>query len=323
MEDKVLNPLTSRYVIKTGKVAKKLYEMLLKGEIKLSRNDTAILKEVFGDKKVEKLFHNLSEFSNIKEIKTQGTSKIYTAILEGETYYIKEVVKKNGNKKNCLVLSLNETIASKIYTDVYNVDAIKLYLIINDSNKKIQEYLVASKKIEIDTCEPISKDCRDLIENKISGAIEPLLVDCIVANWDIGSRGNVGIINSPNGKKAFRIDVGGSLLFRAMGNKRSYGDIPTEHINFFKSENKGYKLFKNINIKQVDQVYEVIEKANLDKLTRIEKNFLDIFPENKDFITNCITTVRKRHNYYISNKPTVVKFLKSKILNPEKKLSLY
>jgi hypothetical protein len=41
----------------------------------------------------------LSEFSNIQEIFTQGTSKTYNGYLNNEKYFIKEVVKSSKDKK--------------------------------------------------------------------------------------------------------------------------------------------------------------------------------------------------------------------------------
>lgn len=161
-------------------------------------------------------------------------------------------------------LAINELLASKIYTEIYNIDAIKLYIIVNDlPNNTLtdQKYLVGSKSILIDACEHITKDCEDLIENKISGAIEPFFVDCILANWDIGSRGNVGIITDGKKRTAFRIDVGGALLYRAMGAPRVFGVIPNEHESFFNISNKGYKLFKNLNTKQINIMFNVISKV--------------------------------------------------------------
>jgi hypothetical protein len=42
----------------------------------------------------------LSEFSNIQEISTQGTSKTYNGYLNNEKYFIKEVIKSSKNRKN-------------------------------------------------------------------------------------------------------------------------------------------------------------------------------------------------------------------------------
>lgn len=271
---------------------------------------------------------HLDDFNNINSINTQGTSKIYNGILNNEKFYIKDVVKSRGsnNRTNMygiydIELAINELLASKIYTDIYGIDAIHLFLVVNNANEKYPRYMIASKAIEIDTCEPITTDCRDLLDNKIQGGIEPFLVDCIMANWDVGSRGNVGIITNKNTKKAFRIDVGGSLIFRAMGQKRNFVNTPNEHVNFFVPSNKGHKLFKNLTPVQIHEMFNIITKVDPSIFgilkNKMEKliNDLDIPDSDKKLsnsIINSINTVKKRHDYYINNRKNIETFLLEK-----------
>jgi hypothetical protein len=345
--DKIQNPLTGRLVIANGTVAKKLYNMHIKGQLSLPRKDYIILKKYFAKIKAkeadikedpkpkrsivnESLLINLSSFENIKVVSTQGTSRIYNAMYKGQKYYVKEVIKnpsgkqarKNEYDNYDIELAVNEVLASRLYVNVYKVDAVELYLVHNDSDdKRYHKYMVASKAIEIDTCEPISDDCRNLIENKIPGAIEPFLVDCILANWDVGSRGNVGIVYNNSKKEAFRIDVGGALLFRALGAKRNFTNVPNEHLQFFQFHNKGYKLFNNITKEQIDKCYKVIERVNLEKIDKQGKllqNVVETLPDKKDIdkatkVLSVLDTVKDRHEYYINNKPAIVKFLESKL----------
>lgn len=269
---------------------------------------------------------HLDEFSNISQINTQGTSKIYNGILNNEKYFIKDVVKTIGTKSRTnmygvydIELAINELLASKIYTDIYGIDAIHLFLVVNNSNDKYPKYMIASKAIEIDTCEPITQDCKDLLDNKIPGAIEPFLVDCILANWDVGSRGNVGIIGNRR-KKAFRIDVGGSLMFRAMGQRRDFKNIPNEHENFFIQSNKGYKLFKSLTEKQIDKMFailETVDKSIFDAIKKQIEQHIDNI-EKQDLvlakkILKCMDTVEARHNFYVKNKTKIQKFLNDKV----------
>ncbi len=269
---------------------------------------------------------HLEEFSNMSQINTQGTSKIYNGHFKNEKYFIKDVVKSIGTNSRTnmygvydIELAMNELLASKIYTDIYGIDAIHLFLVVNNSNEKYPKYMIASKAIEIDTCEPITQDCKDLLDNKIPGAIEPFLVDCILANWDVGSRGNVGIIGNRR-KKAFRIDVGGSLMFRAMGQRREFKNIPNEHDNFFIQTNKGYKLFKSLTEKQIDKMFtilEIVDKSVFDNIkNQIEQNInfidkQDLVLANK--ILKCMDIVKARHNFYIKNKNKIQKFLNDKV----------
>lgn len=271
---------------------------------------------------------HLNEFTNLTSINTQGTSKIYNGILNNEKYYIKDVVKSIGssNRTNMygvydIELAMNELLASKIYTDIYGIDAIHLLLVINNHNEQYPKYMIASKAIDIDTCEPITQDCKDLIDNKIPGDIEPFLVDCILANWDVGSRGNVGIVTAKRKKTAFRIDVGGGLMFRAMGERRKFTNIPTEHENFFIQSNKGYKLFKNLNKKQIERMFQIINKVEPGIFDKLKLKFQTIIDNNVDKsdvtkaknIVNCIDIVKKRHDFYVKNKNKVEQFLINKV----------
>lgn len=147
-------------------------------------------------------------------------------------------------------------------------------------------------------------------------------MDCILANWDVGSRGNVGIIKEEGRKSAFRIDVGGSLLFRALGQKRLYDNIPTEHNSFFNPTNKGYKLFSNLKRNQVIHMFDLIEKLDLNKFITLKTSLSEMVNHwnlpHKDKkmaikVLESIDIVMKRHEYYIDNKPSIIQFLQSQV----------
>lgn len=362
MVEVITNPKSKRKVAVDGQTAKKLYQDFLKGDVTtLLEEDVKKLIVVWGKKlglpknsetlkkkiaiteenasnspppqqKTQSVIKKLSDFSNIKTISTQGTSKIYTGSLGGHTYFIKEVVKYVPEKSRVnkygvydIQLAVNELIASLIYRDVYKVDAIELFLVVNDvPNSPLQKYVLASKKIDIDTCEPITQDCQDLLENKIPGALEPFLVDCILANWDVGSRGNVGIVLSRKTKKAFRIDVGGGILYRALGAPRTeFGPIPSEHKQFFIPSNKGYKLFKKLTKTQLKDMYNILKKvqdSHFDTIISNIKKELSILNIPKDDIVrvkkvlSAISIIKQRHDWYLENESQVVSFLESKVL---------
>lgn len=342
---KVYNPNTKRYVIASGQTARKLYKEHLKGKQDLTESNVIVLSDVFknmslkrskdtGQHKMQiqhdKYVLYLSDFQDIKPVSTQGTSRIFTGVHNGDKYYIKEVVKdvKGPRRTNHhgvydVELATNEFLASLIYTDVYKVDAVRLFFVINDVNKKLQKYMVASKAILIDTCEPMTKDCNALIDNKIPGAIEPFLVDCILANWDVGSRGNVGIITSENKKKAFRIDVGGSLLYRAMGQKRHYGNVPEEHQTFLVPSNKGYKLFSSLKRAQIKRMFDIISKVEVNDFSSIKDNLHNCFTGISSLakhdltkiirIFEVIPIVHERHQFYMNHREQVMTFILGKL----------
>lgn len=340
MTDKVLNPLTKRYINKDGVLAKKL----IKEGVIVNNNINAVKPNISSPQKINtpikpssikrktpiksnNYLKYLSEFKDLKEVSTQGTSKIFNGNLNNEKYFIKEVVKASTGRKNAygiydIELACNELLASKIYTNIYNVDAINLYIVMNDTKSSQQKYMVASKAVIIDSCEPITSDCQDLIDNKISGTIEPFLVDCILANWDIGSRGNVGVIKTDRKKIAFRIDVGGALLYRALGAPRVYNSIPNEHEAFFVPSNKGYKLFKNLNKKQIDVMYDIISRATPEKFDKLHEDILQNINQipAEDFkksekVLKVLDKVKERQQYYINNSNSIKKYLQSKVFN--------
>jgi hypothetical protein len=350
---KIYNPKSKRHVDASGPTAKKLYKEHLKGMIQLDDGDVSILEKLYSSSKTSSLtsthhgpntsqINNFAtsknnslivrfkDFQNVQKINTQGTSNIFTGFLGNEKYYIKEVVKnaQANQRTNAygvydVELAMNEVLASVLYTDVYNVDAIKLVLVVNDSSRSHQRYMVGSKAIMIDTCEPITKDCENLIKNKITGAIEPFLVDCILSNWDVGSRGNVGIIVTEDGKKkAFRIDVGGALLYRALGQPRQYTNTPNEHQTFFNPSNKGYKLFSSLKKKQVSAMLESIERVGIDAFQTVRDRMTLILNESnihkEDLkrainVLHVLETVKARHMFYTDNTKSIKSFLLEKI----------
>lgn len=335
---KILNPKSGIFVNINGAVAKKLYKMYLSGEIILNSDDLKKFENLKSPKKStstiklneEILILKLSQFTNIIKINAQGSSDIYNGYFKNKRYFIKDVVKQKNyrnKRKNIygnydIQIAFNEVLASKIYNDIYNIDTISLFLIVNDiQDSHLSKYMVASKALDIDTCEPITDDCKDLLNNKIKGVIEPFLVDCILSNWDVGIRGNIGIITNKNEKKAFRIDVGGALLYRALGEERHYNETPTEHETFFISYNNGYRLFKSLHNNQIAKMYTILENVEDVNFIKLKKKLIDqlqIISDKNDLnkaiiILNIIDIVIKRHNYYINNKNNIQTFLMSKV----------
>lgn len=320
-KNKILNPHTRRHVYINGVVGNEIILNFFKGKIKLEKDDIIQVNS----------YYNIFTINTFKlpleKIKAQGSSTMYNSVFNNEVYYIKDVI-KSANPTNSrlnqygvsdIELVINEFLASKVYREVYGVNAIELHIVINTLNNTYPKYMLASKSVEIDTCATNSKECELLLQNKISGTIEPFLVDCILANWDVGARGNVGVVNKGTNKYAFRIDVGGAICLRALGARREYNSIPTEHDTFFNPSNKGYKLFKNLTKSQVNKMFIILENANLDKLeeikNRIEEflSFLPISDKNAAYsILNSIQTIYERHLYYIKNKDYIKEYLLDK-----------
>jgi len=217
-----------------------------------------------------------------------------------------------------LQMAVNEVFASILY-NFYGVSVIGLHLVCNNEGLKDQDgavmptYLVGSAAIDVDTCEPITPDCRALLENKIAGAVEPFLVDCVLANWDVGARGNVGIMKTPYGLSAIRVDVGGCMLYRAMGAPRghAFGVVPTEHKTFFWNQ-VSTKLFANMTSAQVTDMARMIDRIKPTAFDRFVKRLRNDIDSRLDMgkgdratanaiVEKAYTVVKQRHIFYLSH----------------------
>ena len=286
----------------------------------------------------------LSDFHDIVPVSTIGTSAIYNGIYKnGMRFYIKEVIKPSadleGAKKPytrnewgvyAVELATNELLASILYNRVYGLPAIHLFLIVNDVHGNgLQRYLIGSVAIEMDSCDVMSKDCVDLYTNRIAKGVEGLLVDAILANWDIASTGNVGILSKniidrksgrqKNKRHGFRVDVGGSLLFRALGAPRRFLVEPTEHQTFFHPDNISSHFFRSLTCSDLDLVYSYVDGARIDTIpeilrglkSEISKTMTKRDKERAFSVLNeAARGVQMRHQYYVQNRDTVLTVLK-------------
>lgn len=290
----------------------------------------------------------LSDFKDIARMRTNmGSSKLYTATYKrnNEVYVIKQVIKKsrhgeprtNTHGVYDIQLAVNELLASVVYRDVYHVDAIKLYMVVNNMTHEssLQKYMLASRKLEyIHECDrrSTSKMCIDLYNNRVPGATKHFLVDCILANWDVGAPGNIAITYAVN-KAAYRMDVGGAILYRARGAPRDcFSEIPREHETFFSPKNISYRLFKSLSPQDVDDMFDVINApqfpGDFDAVIKMLK--MDVNTQIKDEddvhmaiknLDESIDIIKKRHIWYIGNTNEVETFLFSKV-RPKKRPSV-
>eukprot|EP00899_Mesostigma_viride_P018691 jgi/Mesvir1/26823/Mv20582-RA.1 len=283
-----------------------------------------------------------------------GSGKLYEGKRNGEEYIIKEVVKAGLTKRVNTSgiwdtqLAFNEVLASRVYTEIYGVDAINLYVVVNEHNPAFDRFMVASKKIDVNLCprddpnqtEEDKYDCNLLVESikpltgvkVIPGAVEPLLVDCILANWDVQIRGNAGIFRGaragksrkPGRKRVFRMDVGGSLLYRAMGGPKgaNFGPIPVEHDSFFNFSRNKKTILTAMKSYHIPRMFKILESARIEKLWQLWKRFDKAIDEHvsddKDadmaraVIETAIGRVVERHQFYLTNKQAVTQALRSR-----------
>lgn len=125
--------------------------------------------------------------------------------------------------------------------------------------------------------------------------------DCILANWDVGNTGNVGVIN----RKIIRTDVGGSLAYRARGEFKIEffnNSQPTEYI-FLLQQPLLQKCMTMLGITK-ETIYtslEIKEFLVKDKTELINTLNIDWVPEPyKVFAQSILAQVNRRYDYYKS-----------------------
>ncbi len=255
----------------------------------------------------------LSVFEDIRSVKTQGTSDFYKAIYHDTPFFLKNVIKNRPGKRtnefgvSDIELATNELLASLLYSEIFHTPTIRLYLVFNDlKDPSFPLYLIASKIEEIDDCSVSSKSCKDLYSNKVSFTMEPFFVDCVMANWDVGWKGNT-VVDKRSGN-AVRLDVGGALLYRALGGPRDFSKIPKEHLTFLDPRNVSSRLFKTIRPEQIKDSFRLLRRAKIDSLDSLKTRILKelgvyLSPRDlkkaKEVIRFALSIVKARTKYYL------------------------
>ena len=188
---------------------------------------------------------NLSLFGNIRDAggavdHANAATRFKKANhrISGDEYILK-LAKETPREYNDFLVCLNEVMASLVYNRVFNVYAPRLILVYNNiAVPDFPNWLIASK---IETLININwrDDIREITTNYEFDFQKTFLVDCIMANWDLFVRGNTFKIqkdatnNSVTALRIMRLDVGGSMAFRAQGeDKPQWNGDPDEHITF-------------------------------------------------------------------------------------------
>ena len=136
---------------------------------------------------------NLTKIGNQKGSNTGGT---YQDTTTGKKYYIKEPASED--------IARNEVLAAKLY-EAAGVDVPNLHLLNDGGTVRIASEII----------EDLQLDGTKLGSGKIQGVNDNFMVDAWLANWDVAGLGYDNLLIK--GSKAIRIDVGGSLLYRAQG----------------------------------------------------------------------------------------------------------
>jgi hypothetical protein len=148
------------------------------------------------------------------------------------------VVKFGGNIDHMY----NEYLSNKIYSK-YGINVPESFIGEIDGRRcLVTEYLKDSISVQ----EAVNSGRHINIPNEIG---KGFLFDVIMANWDVvGSRGDMSNIRVTPDGRAWRVDLGGSTIYRARGDLKgsAFGEVPTEHKTLRDSSSTAADFFKHI-----------------------------------------------------------------------------
>ena len=253
--------------------------------------------------------------------------KLFT--YQNQDYYIKIMSVMNKKEHHeyehyDFVLALNEVMASLLYNYIFELYAPILYLVHNQTGLNLKDiddkyqintaHFFVATKFETDKIDKKKSEEKYKLEDFIKG----IVIDSIMGNYDISQDDNSFMIdkNSNNNKagdnRFLRLDVGGTMLFRAQGlDKIDYinGKTPDE----LDKDNKEYgyvsdfadKKFKDkITPENINKSIEYLKQLNEENKLF---NKLDIF--KRTLLSNI-----KSYSTYTDLKEILIKFA-NKLIN--------
>jgi hypothetical protein len=232
----------------TNKDSKKL-----PGKDKEVKKPSSKGKEVGKPKTKEKDFPDDLELNNLQFVKNLGGSTGAQLVRDPKTG--KEYVRKTGSSPDHI---REEFYAEEAYRAL-GVPIPKSKLYDDGTNPvKLSEYL------------PNAKSLRSLAgkekEDAIAKIKEGFAVDALMGNWDsVGMSGDNILVDS-NGKP-WRIDVGGSLRFRAQGAAKQgdqWNEYPTE-LWSMKESSQGKGVYGDLNIRQISDQIRKLDQSSINK----------------------------------------------------------
>lgn len=256
--DKIWNPETNRCVLKTGKIGKKLLlaqeqrkrkeskEKCATNKLKKTNNSRICKRSSSKQEKINNNLLDITSWENEKpKKKGSNPSKIFYSP-NGEKYYGK--IYKNYERIE------TEHLASVLYLFA-GIDAVETRIA---KNKK--DFVLLQKWID-NLRLPKPKDSKDVRKG--------FLIDVWLANWDAPMNDNIMMKNN---NEPIRIDVGGSLDYRARGGKKDSTKNPfgAEARQLFSMRKKGRHVnFKDITNEELREQKKHLEKLSNDGLYRI------------------------------------------------------
>jgi hypothetical protein len=262
-----------------------------------------------------------NEVYSMKKHVANGSSNFYKGKLNGERTFIKEVTKAKGkirmlkNINQTFKRSLNEVMASRIYSQVYGMPTLDLKLIYNKYAGQFPTILVGSKFVKLKYTHftyPRQTEAMKAIVAYSFDILSGFLVDCVMANWDVYNNDNIGFGDDGVLK---RTDVGGCLMYRGLGDENlqfAMHNEPNDHILMMHQE----MFQKHLSIVKTKSVRADLEKAmihtikgirdfdkKIDEVSEDMKRLVAPLPHKAKYIKmidTIVDTVKYRHEYYIN-----------------------
>ena len=178
----------------------------------------------------------------------------------------------------------------------------------------MSDWLVGATPMTVDEL----KNHPDILEN--------YAVDAWLANWDVVGTNGVNIVKGPGGK-AYRVDLGGALLFRAMGEPKKLPEEVTELslLQDWDQNPMAAQVFANLTDEQLKAGAEKVGQISDQQIHEAVDRF-DIprqspqYPDSKDIPQLLKTRLKKRRDYLAKEVLNIIDLKQQKAEAAQKQL---
>ena len=156
--------------------------------------------------------------------------------------------------------------------------------------------------------------------------LENYAVDAWLANWDVVGSNGVNIVKGPGGK-AYRVDLGGALLFRAMGEPKKLPEEVTELslLQDWDQNPMAAQVFANLTDEQLKAGAKKVGQISDQQINEAVDRF-DIprqspqYPDSKDIPQLLKTRLKKRRDYLAKEVLNIIDLKQQKAEAAQKQL---
>ena len=217
----------------------------------------------------------------------------------------------NQSFKRCL----NEMLAAYTFEHLFELQTLDFKLVYSELHNVLLLQSVINNNIQ--RAEQVALTNAGATVLKTSMGNE-FLIDCIMCNWDAYVNGNCLIIDDPSGlTKTFRVDVGGCLKYRAMGEDRFgfvKGKVPSDHETILR--HTGMKLIEE-NIKSNMDIianssskfadFKITAMLHFGKIINMMNMDKSLIEKYTTFVNDTIDIIGYRLGYYLKHGETHLK----------------